>query len=173
MLLTVLNPIAFFFVHTDKTSKLRFTTKFPKANKPVVFGLQNVRSWCVSGRFANVISEIQTHHIDVLCLTETWLRQDEILPDFGLSQAGLNYVSWPRICNKRGGGLAVIYKNNFSLNLIPLPTFDSFDQSTVSIICKNRPIFTLSLVYRPPCCSLSNFITDFDDFFERVFLVTM
>ncbi|MEL7309253.1 MAG: hypothetical protein AAGK05_16275, partial [Pseudomonadota bacterium] len=34
--------------------------------------------------------------------------------------------------------------------------------------CVGRSIFTLSVIYRPPCSSLSKFLTDFDDFLERM-----
>ena len=134
----------------------------------LALGLLNVRSLSVPGRFSNVISEIQAQGLDVLCLTETWLRQNDVMPDFGLSHAGLNFVSWPRFCNKRGGGLAIIYKNMFTLKELMLPSFESFEQVTVATTCEGRSIFTLSVIYRPPCSSLSKFISEFDDFLERM-----
>ena len=133
-----------------------------------LLGVQNVRSLCASGRFAHVISEIQAHNINFVCLTETWLRQDDVLPDFGLSIAGLSCYSWPRDGCMRGGGLAIICRNDFSLNEKALPIFAAFEQTTLTVTCKGALVFTVSVIYRPPASSLSTFMLEFDDFLERM-----
>lgn len=144
------------------------TTSRRNIGNNFVLGVQNVRSICVQGRLANVTAEIQTHDIDILCLTETWLRQNDVLPDVGFSHAGLNYTSWPRTGRARGGGLAIIYRNAFSLKEITFQTFESFEHVTVSLMCRGCSIGTLSVIYRPPSEPISLFMKDFDDFLERL-----
>ena len=155
----LLSPFASHFPFSSRDGNCRF-----------LLGLQNVRSLCASGRFAHVISEIQAHNINFVCLTETWLRHDDVLPDLGLSTAGLSCYSWPRDRNRpmRGGGLAIICRNEFSLHEKALPIFDTFEQTTVTVTCKGALVFTLSVIYRPPASSLSTFMSDFDDFLERM-----
>ena len=165
--------IVFFFVNNERRAS-RFPAESYSVlcpNKPsncVHLGLQNVRSLCAPDRLSSVVTEFQTHDIDVLCLTETWIRQGEVFPDYGLSNAGLNLNSWPRSDDKRGGGLAILHKNVFSIKDIELPFFESFEQVTVSLSGNCGHLLTLSLIYRPPSSSLSKFIVDFDDFLERL-----
>lgn len=122
----------------------------------------------MSGRLANLISEIVTHSIDILCLTETWLRPGEVLSDIGLTEANLRFYSCPRMESKRGGGLGVLFKKSFTLKEIPFPHANSFEHVTLCVNSNSCSSFVLSLIYRPPCSSLSNFVADFDEFLERL-----
>ena len=133
-----------------------------------LLGLQNVRTINAQDRLVNVISEIQTHNIDIFCMTETWLKHNDVLPDFGFSQAGLSYSSWPRAGHTRGGGLAIIYKDAFYLREIVLEPFESFEHITVSMMHSGRSIVTLSVIYRSPSEPVSHFLRDFDDFLEQL-----
>lgn len=71
--------------------------RFQLLEKNAVLCLQNVRSICVPGRLANIVLEIETYniHVDILCLTETWYRPGEVLPDIGLTETNLRFVSYP------------------------------------------------------------------------------
>ena len=77
----------------------------------------NVRSvrnktWCIS-------DFITDHELDFLALTETWLKYDskeqvvlgELLPN------GYSIKSLPREGDKKGGGVALIYKDTYSVNV--------------------------------------------------------
>ena len=134
----------------------------------LTLGLQNARSVNAPNRFSSIVSEIFGADADVFCITETWLRDNEPLPDGGLSSAGYSNVLQPRSGNKRGGGLAIIYKSIFSVKHIFLATFDSFEQLTVLFSLYNKPLFTLTLLYRSPCTSQSVFIHEFDDLLEQL-----
>ena len=61
--------------------------------------------------FFFVQDEMEAHNVDVFCLTETCrLRPGDVFPELGLSNSCYNYLSWPRVIYKCGGGLAIIHK---------------------------------------------------------------
>lgn len=120
-------------------------------------------------RFPSIVSEIQNADVDIFCITETWLREGEPLPDDGLSNAGYSNFSVPRPTDTRGGGLAFVYKSVFRVEHIPLPSFHSFEQASAQFWLYDQELFTVTLVYRAPQKSVSVFISEFDDLLERLF----
>lgn len=53
-----------------------------------------------------------THKLDVMLLTETWLRAGEVAPLLELCPTDASFFSAPRLCG-RGGGVASIIKDCF------------------------------------------------------------
>lgn len=51
-----------------------------------------------------------------------------VLPDIGLTEASLRFVSFPRMGSKRGDGLGVLYRKSFTLKEIVFPHFESSEQ---------------------------------------------
>lgn len=80
------------------------------------FIIKEIISLFVSGCLSNVLTEVQTHDLDFLCLPEIWLRDADTVPDVGLSDLRLNFNSWPRVSNEssRDGGLALFYNAFFA-----------------------------------------------------------
>lgn len=107
------------------------------------------------------------HNIDLLALTETWLRQgdedqtvvNEICP------SGYNLLHVPRV-SRAGGGVALMYKRCFKIIEKPLerPSFSSFEHILLSLRYSSTDI-TLVIVYRPPHSNRHNLSTT--TFFEE------
>uniref|UniRef100_A0AAY4DRN7 Reverse transcriptase domain-containing protein n=1 Tax=Denticeps clupeoides TaxID=299321 RepID=A0AAY4DRN7_9TELE len=108
---------------------------------------------------------------DVLCLTETWLKQNEFVALNESSPPGYSYVHQPRLTG-RGGGVAVIYKDNLGITHKPRQGLNSFEILYTNITHvvsqnKNPKCIPLIIIYRPPG-PYSEFLSEFTDFVSNL-----
>lgn len=144
------------------TSNLSALPPSPKANQ-VCCALANVRSMCNK---APLIAEfIVSNKISLLYITETWLTNDTEFDTAVLNEAcppNFSYISLPRKCNKRGGGLALIFNKQLSAKIVPSHmVFVTFEMILITISVSNTS-FLSALIYRPPSSSTNEFINEFD-----------
>ncbi|KAL8568596.1 hypothetical protein ACOMHN_006257 [Nucella lapillus] len=127
---------------------------------------------CVRGRKrTDICSFINDNDIDILLLTETWLRSagDEA-KCAGLSPPGYSVHSFPRDRLRgpvRGGGIAIIVNNSLKHQVLSCSFSDldhpSFEAAYI-ILNINRQRLNLFCVYRPPPSKLNKFTNkDFCD----------
>ena len=95
----------------SKTQKTQNKTNILIKPKHLVFGLLNARS--VVNKTETIVDFIKEHDLDILSITETWLQSNDSFSACNITPDGFNLISSPRL-NKRGGGIAVILKNNLS-----------------------------------------------------------
>lgn len=138
-------------------------TNLTSVHKPICAGVFNARSVC--NKATEVCELIIDKGLDVLFLTETWLRDDNsngtVLHD--LVPQGYEIFHQPRV-GIRGGGTAIIYRKHLNVTLakphnISITKFEllecslNFGSVTTHIIC----------VYHPPENSISTFIHELED----------
>lgn len=124
--------------------------------------LLNVRS-LVNKTF--VLNDLfSTSGLDVLFLTETWIRPGELIPFSELLPLDCAFFSSPRLSG-RGGGLASVFKNLYNVRQLSSPNFASFEVQLLEMTASTTTLCVL--VYRPPKY-IKCFISDFADFLGSV-----
>ncbi len=85
--------------------------------------------------------------LDILCLVETWHKQSDGLLFNELTPAGYVLFDLPR-SSGRGGGIIVLYNQQYSLSPVAAPLFNSFECLVLTI---SESLSTaIVTVYRPP-----------------------
>ena len=111
----------------------------------------------------NKASLLHRHIIDndlhVLCLTECWHEPGVFMGLNELCPPGFNYLETART-GKGGGGLAVFYRQELELKLIPIAPQSTFE--SLAFKCKS-PALTVLLIYRPPPKANKAFFSEFQD----------
>ena len=115
----------------------------------------------------NKINSIQdvilnTNNIDILTLTETWLRPGEKdrLSISNLTPAGYKLLHGPRQ-GKKGGGVAVVHKANMTITKQPTEPYGSFEHMDV-LVKTNNEYIRLCVLYRLLNRSVAEFVEDYE-----------
>ena len=133
-------------------------------NKLLIIAHQNVRS--AREKAEEIKQEIMDQRIDILALSETWFHPDEsamvlktFLPD------GYDIKHCART-QGRGGGLAMIYRENLSATVQTIPKPKTFECMQINFSVDNRTVKMIA-IYRPPTSSKSEFVEEFSDLCEK------
>ena len=132
-----------------KPSPSHHSSKTP--NKALSVCLLNSQSVNTVGK-ADLISDyIVQHNLDIMFITETWLRLGDDPKCKELTPVGYLFASFPRPAGI-GGGIAIIYKlhlhpvSSFS-DTLPYPhtTFEAVEMTVLT-----APSLSFLCLYRPP-----------------------
>ena len=100
--------------------------------------------------------------IDLLVVTETWLRGDES-DDYctrEICPRSFSFYHLPRL-DSNGGGVGVLVKNHFKVEQsVTGPQYASFEYMELQLRSDGIPV-RLVVVYRPPGLSCSLFLNEF------------
>ena len=128
--------------------------------------------WSACNKADKIREFIIDHEIDILALTETWLTGtvcDEPIIS-ALLPEGYSLIHTPR--NGRGGGTAVVHRDNVAVSLVNNDQSWSSFELTECLI-KSSKCVRLSVVYRPPSASnRAAFLDEFSDYLSQLVTCT-
>ena len=131
---------------------------------PARFGLVNARSLANK---THILRDFFTSQgLDFLCVTETWLGTGDSACLTELSPPDCCYFNSPRASGRKGGGIAVVFKNDFKCRQISLQSsFTSFELCLFEL--SRSHVVLCAVIYRPPKYN-KNFISDFSEFLAEI-----
>ena len=99
------------------------------------------------------------HGLDVVCICETWLTScdDAVIAD--LRPEGFTFKHLPR-ASRRGGGIALLFRDELKLTVKPLPTYESFETMMCTLTVVSTSV-DIVVIYRPPNTRFNKFLEDF------------
>lgn len=107
------------------------------------------------------------NNIDILALTETWLRPGNCddLQVGTLCPNGYRFLHFPRT-HGRGGGVGLLFKDTLRINSVLTDDFQSFE--LMDIHFRSLKCIRVLIIYRPPDSSYSSFFQDFSRLLQQV-----
>ena len=131
------------------------------------FNSRSVLGTAAEDKPALIQNYILENHVDILALSETWLRPDSLQATINsLTPDGYGCMHVPRQ-EGRGGGVAFIYRSSFEFRIMKVPLFASFECIVGKLIGKSASVI-LANVYRPPSASVGVFIDEFSSLLEDI-----
>ena len=112
-------------------------------------GLVNVRS--VKNKDIWLKQLLSEDQIDICILTETWLNKNDMewIESCELNKDGFRMSNSFRNDGRRGGGIAVVYRDTFSIKQINEKHLDTYHSVKWRLSKKNLQLHIIG-IYRPP-----------------------
>ena len=129
--------------------------------------LLNVRS--VNNKVAKICDILESHDLDILFLTETWMLDGDTYLEGSLCPPAYNISRLPRPGGARGGGLALIYKSEFQLSFTRVN--QSASECGLVKLFVGQTVYQFVVMYRPPSYRYDNFMSDFKELLDSVVLL--
>ena len=133
----------------DGTNKTRPSRLIFNDNSHLKFGLFNARS--VRNKTPSIVELVLEHSLDLLGITETWLKVDDYVILGDLSPPGFTFHHIPRSTNTEGygGGVGFLIRSELKHELVKFEHFSSFEAIEAVVKASNEVVRIIS-IYRPP-----------------------
>ncbi|XP_070556651.1 uncharacterized protein [Ptychodera flava] len=145
----------------------KFSTCFQKLQLNAA--LWNARS--MTGKIGVIASTLIEDNLDILVITETWLKSqtDPVIADFHSAVSGYNVHHQSR-SSRRGGGVAVIARSNLRVTEKHSGSFNSFESLDIKLQSLSQTVRIIT-IYRPPeskknSSTTNDFLTEFSTLLE-------
>ena len=148
-----------------RESKLELKSKFSHS----FINISHINARSISNKIVPFQWEICDEETDICAITETWLKtEDSDFRSREIAPEGYNIISHPRKDGRKGGGLALIYKQQYKVidktsknNATP-----TMEWATFHLRFKHVQV-NLLLIYRIPNTSVLSFGNDLTDIIKN------
>ena len=132
--------------------------------KTLIFCLLNARS--INNKSLQIKDSVVDRDIDILAVTETWLKADECCDyiTWDVTSTGYTFVHSPRL-NGIVGGVGMLYRTNLKVQQLMSDSYKSFEFKEL-LLHSDNCMTRIIIVFRPPI-SVKNGLTHaafFDEF---------
>lgn len=103
--------------------------------------------------------------LDILTITETWLRHNDEYESLKICPAGYSLVRADR--DGHAGGIATLCRDEFKPKSIKDVVYPSFEHDVVAVTTDSHRTLIVT-IYRPPRLSISDFHRDFTSLLEEL-----
>lgn len=148
----------------------------PVTESHIRVGLLNVRS--AVQKAALIHETIHDKKLDILILTETWLREDDpaaIKNDIAPPgyRALHSFRKGLKGKNSRGGGISLIFQQDFNCQKLRLTSTVSktFENLNISLLVNGFKT-NFAIIYRPPKLNVNDFMDDFTKLVDEMESIT-
>ena len=130
------------------------------------FVLLNARS--IGNKVHLLQDYIAENNFDLCAITETWLKEKDKIIAKDVCPPGYKIYNVDRE-NKKGGGVALIYKSCFKLKPVQCDSFNSFEYLSCTLASECGK-FDLCIIYRPPSSDITTFTEDLSSLLDKFLL---
>ena len=105
----------------------------------------------MKNRYPYINDYIRTHDFDIVAICETWLENSDYYDTCinGLLPDNYSIYRVDRDDDRRGEGVALIYKNSLKIKTKEIVKYVQFENLICNLVINNSSV-SLALVYRPP-----------------------
>ena len=125
----------------------------------VVIAHLNPRSIVADGRLPEIASLLSFNNIDILCLSETWLKPQHM--NSTLFIPGYQPLIRRDRPAGRGGGVAVYLQDGLTFSVLPVVP-PNIECLVLQVRLPRRKLVTVITCYRPPNGNMDNFLDSLD-----------
>ena len=120
----------------------------------------NIRSLNANGNDLNVYLSLLNLKFDVVCLSETWVKEGECVDNFFPN----HYCFYSSRCDRRGGGVAIFVNKKFECSVIPDLAINEVAIECVCVtVASEHKVMSVGVCYRPPNSNFTLFQTFLDE----------
>ncbi len=121
----------------------------------------------------NIADNIIENDVDIMVLTETWLKEEDQVKVGELTPPGCSFLDYPRGASTYGGGIGIIFKSDIKLANHPT-RIDTRTFEHARVVDKTSGV-NFTIVYRPPPSKengfkSSEFLPEFDQFMHEMYI---
>ena len=123
----------------------------------------------LNNKLPDFLALLEDEDLDIAAVTETWMSSQQNNITAELRDNGYNIFHFNRD-NKRGGGVALIFKKDFKFVSGKTFNFETFECILVSIACRAGRQVNFIVLYRYCEISPSLFLPEFYGFIDSIFI---
>ena len=136
-------------------------------NKNRLVNLSLINAHSITSKVDQFQQELIELNVDMCGITETWLKHDDIDTNVKeIPPPGYKILSTPRKTNQTGGGITLVYRDNYNIKLLDCPKNMDMMEFQGYHVRFNDTTLNLYVIYQIPSTSILQFCDELSLLFE-------